>query len=505
MRISPGRAYASFSCVLFIFLPAVATALDFDDTRERIRAGMVENSVPSVAVAVAMDGEIVWEQGFGWADRESRIPANEHAVYSLASISKPITATGIMLLAQSGQVALDAPANDYLGNARLRAYVGDARQATLRSLADHTSGLPYHHQYFYSDEPYEVPAFDVTMLRYGNVIHAPGRFRYTNLGYGVLSHIIERVSGLSYAEFMRREVFMPLGMTRTSAGIGPGLEDFVATRYGRDGLPVPGHRHDTQGDGSVFASAHDLVRFGLFHLKASQYDQKAILTNASIDEMHRRTARSESIRYQDGGYALGFFVYRRNGHRVVEHGGNSAGVSTQMLLFPDTGLAIVVLANSNSGLPADVADHIAGKLLPDWKPSEAPERPEAAPFVVPEALSGVWKGVLRTYMEDRPLELRFMASDEVHARLGDQPVMLVDKPSFESGSFRGRFVGHVGTPEADRSSDRIALELTLREDTLSGEAAVWDLPKGPRSRSRASLSHWVELRRQPLPVARSHP
>src|SRR5438128_3665818 len=118
--------------------------VDISAIRELIRARLVEQSLPSVAVAVARDGTSLWEEGFGWADREHRVPATEHTMYSLASISKPITATGLMVLKELGKLDLDRPINDYLGAAKLNAWIGDAADATVRRVANHTSGLPLH-------------------------------------------------------------------------------------------------------------------------------------------------------------------------------------------------------------------------------------------------------------------------------------------------------------------------------------------------------------------------
>src|SRR5438034_2341809 len=122
----------------------------FGAVRDLIRGRLVEQVVPSLAVAVARDGEILWEEGFGWADRENRVPATEHTMYSLASISKPITATGVMVLKERGKLDLDRPINDYLGEAKLKAWIGDAAEATVRRVANHTSGLPLHWHFFYN-------------------------------------------------------------------------------------------------------------------------------------------------------------------------------------------------------------------------------------------------------------------------------------------------------------------------------------------------------------------
>src|SRR3979490_392869 len=127
---------------LLLFLLGRLYADRFDGVRQSIRRQLVETQAPSIAVAVAKDGRIIWEQGFGWADREKRITADEHTMYSVASISKPITATGLMTLVQAEKINLDRPVNEYLGNARLRGHAGDAAQATVRRVANHSSGLP---------------------------------------------------------------------------------------------------------------------------------------------------------------------------------------------------------------------------------------------------------------------------------------------------------------------------------------------------------------------------
>src|SRR5436190_428058 len=91
----------------------------FDPVRDLIRRQVLARSLPSLAVAVVRGGAIVWEEGFGWADREARRPAGPHTMYSVASVSKPMTATALMVLAGAGKVDLDRPANDYLGGAKL--------------------------------------------------------------------------------------------------------------------------------------------------------------------------------------------------------------------------------------------------------------------------------------------------------------------------------------------------------------------------------------------------
>ncbi|MEX2112703.1 MAG: serine hydrolase domain-containing protein, partial [Pirellulales bacterium] len=291
----------------------------FEPVRERIAKALVDHGIPSISVAVAHQGQIVWEQGFGWADRENRIAASEHTLYSLASISKPITATGLMVLVEQKKLDLDKPVNEYLGVAKLRAHRGDAGQATLRRVANHTAGLPLHYQFFYADEAYRPPTRDETIRRFGNLMTEPGEhYQYSNLGYGVLDYVIERASGQTYVDFMREHVFLPLGLTHMSVDVGPGLEPHQAIRYMPDGRRIPFYEFDHSGASAVYASAHDLARFAMFHLKEHLPDQRAILSDDAIDEMQRPTTASNPGSSYGIGWGSGIHDH---GYRVVQHSG----------------------------------------------------------------------------------------------------------------------------------------------------------------------------------------
>jgi len=192
--------------LLALGLQTAAAADRFDEIRATIRTEVERKSVAALSVAVAQNGRIIWEEGFGWADREKQIKATEHTVYSLASASKPMTAVGLMMLVQAGKIDLDRPVNDYLGAVKLRAQVGDSKDATVRRIANHTSGLPTHWQFYFADEPYRRPPMDETLRRYGILVTPPGeRFEYSNLGFGILDYVIERVSGTRYATYMQQQ------------------------------------------------------------------------------------------------------------------------------------------------------------------------------------------------------------------------------------------------------------------------------------------------------------
>jgi len=412
-------------------------------------------------------------------------------MYSLASISKPITATGLMTLVQAGKVNLDRPVNDCLGGAKLRARIGDAAQATVRRVANHSSGLPLHYQFFYADERHEPPSRDETILRYGNLVTAPGeRYQYSNLGFGILDYVIARVSGRTYEDYMREEVFLKLGLTHTSIGLGPGLERYEAARYGTDGLPIPFYDFDHRGGSAVYASAHDLVRFGLFHLKAHLPDQKAILSDESIDAMHAATISSG----KNSGYGVGWATADLpGGYHVVSHTGGMGGVATTLRLIPSEKLAVVVLCNAGNPLPHRIADEILAAMLPKWKLAQAQPQPAPDKFHPTPELQGSWSGKLVTYKNEIPMSLRILESGDIHAQLGGQMKMLWNDVRWADGFLSGRMSGDIGTEDAGRRPYALNFSLKLRGNVLNGAASAISLPG---RRAGNALSQWVELEKQ---------
>ena len=473
----------------------------FGAVRDMLRKRMVEETVPSLAVAVAQHGEIVWEEGFGWADRESRTPATPHTLYSLASISKPMTATAIMALVEEGLVDLDRPINDYLAHPGVTARTGRAEDATVRRVCDHTSGLPLHYHFFPVDEPHRRPPMEETIRRYGQLVTLPGeRYQYSNIGYGILDHVIARTSGKSYTDFMRERIFLPLGMTRASVDIAPGLEPHAAARYRSDGTRLPFYDFDHPGASAVYCSAHDLVRFGLFHLKARLADQKAILSDASIDRMQAPSSEVPEGAAYGIGWSLGEEV---PGCPLVMHTGGMAGVSTLLALLPSQGVAVAALCNTNSGLAQHAVEAAAGVLVEGLcerlaearaeKEAQAERAKREAPEFRPApALAGEWRGAVHTYEREVPVTLRFRASGDVHVQVGDQLTTLLNEPDFKEGRLTGRTLGDIGTEDAARRPYELRVDLTLRGETLNRAITALSLPG---KRPGNALTQWAELQK----------
>jgi CubicO group peptidase (beta-lactamase class C family) len=241
---------------------------------------------------------------------------------------------------------------------------------------------------------------DETIRRYGILVTAPGEiYQYSNLGYGILGYVISRVSGKSYAQFMQSEIFLPLGMTHTSVGIGKELEEYAAQRYGADQRPVPFYEFDHPAASAIFSSAHDLIRFGMFHLKCHLPDQRRILKDVSIDRMQN----DEDAEYPGKEYRLGFRVIEDDcGYRTASHAGGMEGVSTEIKIVPTENIALVVLCNNRDRRIYDLDNEILAALLPRYAENlmkRGKELEETGPvsFSPLSALLGEWKGEIRTY------------------------------------------------------------------------------------------------------------
>lgn len=463
----------------------------FASVRSKIIKLVEEAKLPSISVAVAKDGKIIWEESFGWANREKKIKATPQTSYSLASISKPITATGVMVLVERGLVDLNMPVDNYLGQAKLTAYEGKASDATVEQLLNHTAGLPSHWHFFYENESPKPPAMDETIRRYGILVNPPGEVHnYSNLGYGILDYLISRVSGKSYTEFMHDEVFLPLGLQHTFVSTAPAPEASVAQRYEADQSPVPFYDSDHRGASAVFSSAHDLVRFGMFHLKNHLGDQAQILKDETIDLMQRHIDK----KLPDVGYKLGWGVNEDdNGYRSVSHGGGMPGVSTGLKIIPSENMAAVVLCNVRNDLTHEISDEIFASLLPKYaenlkeKKAKRDDKKPEKKFSL-ESLGGKWMGEIKTFSGVLPIQMIFQEDGDVHIKIKDQMETLLNNIDWNEGLLQGQFYGEVKTEDTAHVPHIILLDMRLRGKKMSGHVlAMNDYWFG--------LASWIQLSR----------
>ncbi len=500
----PGRALFGVLAVLLVFgfpfnlvaQQATVPNAQFAAVRATILDAVTSGRIPSMSVAVARDGRIIWEESFGWANRERMIAATPHTMYSMASISKPISTTGLMILVDQGKVDLKAPVNTYIAPAQLTAFEGNAADATVTHILNHTSGLPLHYSAFYLDEPgAQPPAFPESVRRYGILVHPPGAvYQYSNFAFGLVDHIITRVSGRPYRDFMKSEVFLPLGMTHTSIDVEPGLEPYAAVRYDSRGNPVPFYVSDHTGASQVYSSAHDLIRFALFHLKHTQSDQKQILTPATIDRMKQDSDPNP----KNDRYGLGWFLKKDEyGYDVVWHTGSMNGTNTMVKFVPAEDLAVVVLINTASDLRQKIPNDIIGTVLPrygeKWKVDRDKPAAPRTPFKPGPELLGDWKGEIRTYEETAPIVMTIQDDGDVHVKIGRQMETLLNRATFEDNFLSGTSFGTIPSADARAHPHNISYRLLLDGRKLSGYAST----EFTADRSYGNFSSYIRLEKQP--------
>ncbi|UCF04953.1 MAG: beta-lactamase family protein [bacterium] len=473
------------------------------NVRSKITAVLDSTGVASITVAVARDGKIVWEEGFGWANREERVEATPHTMYHLASVSKSFTATGLMVLVERRLIDLDRPANEYIGEAKLTAFAGSADEATVKRILFHTAGLPMYWNIFEVGGQYRPPDMGESIKRYGILVTAPGeRYCYSNFGYGILDHIITNVSGTDYADFMKKEVFGPLGMTRTSVLVDSSMVEHVARMYDGKHQPLGPCDFDHRGASAVLSSAHDLVRYGMFHLKERIPEQTPILREETIDRLHRETdpqlpELKETIGFE---CLLGSFgALDIGGYRIDVCTGSMPGASSRLALVPSENLVTVVLCNEMSIDLWEIEKAILGAMLPGFSEaceSEIGHRREESGIstVPPEYFVGSWTGDITTYTGAQPVKLRFSSTGEIDMTINGRaaPLLTIKTPLGEMGFrgdlFKGLFMSSIDTPDAARSPHVVLVEVLYRDGRLTGYAAAVAMNK------RYCLPYWMELR-----------
>ncbi len=462
----------------------------FSKVREMISSQAKDGVVPSIVVAVAEDGEIIWEEGFGWSDVENRVPATPHTMYRLGSISKTIAATGLMILVEEGKVDLDEPASEYLPKGvRLRAFEGEVEDVTVRHLLNNRSGMPAYAECFFEDDPGGPRPFDETVRRYGIVTYPPGQsFIYCNLGYQLVGRIVAHVSGMSYDEFIEKRVLAPLGMTESQVYVGSSLRHPYAFCYTQDLRKIPQYLHGYPGAEDNYSSAHDLIRLTMFHLGDNLPDQEAILSDRSINSMQEKYPPSNRR------YGLGWYLDGdERGFRSVYHGGDGPGVDNIMRLFPEEHIAAVVLCNGECKELYDIQKAIFEAMIPELTEPEpadtsaAEQEPEG-----PDEMYGAWRGHIVAY--DRELEVQ-LEVDSLGTKVivADQPQDDVEvwvlTPSFLLGMFDAR----IPTSDNERYPYRNRLAVVRDGDRLYG--AVSTVSQRVDRAGENELSSRVELRR----------
>jgi CubicO group peptidase (beta-lactamase class C family) len=309
---------------------------------------------PGAALLVLRDGEAVVRRGYGYADLEAGARVTPQTNFRLASISKQFTAAAVLLLAEDGTLRLDDPARRWLPE-----LPASADAITLHHLLTHTSGLVDYEDLMAPDATGQVHDADVLRLlaAHDRLYFAPGSdYRYSNSGYALLALVVERVSGMRYADVLRQRIFQPLGM-RDTVAFEAGVSTVARRAYGYSFDNGTWRRTDQSstsavlGDGGIYASIDDLAKWD-----AALYDDR-LLSDASralVFAAHTPTDETDVDAY---GYG-----WRLHGD-TVWHSGETVGFRNVIVRWPNRRLTVVVLSNRNDPEPYRLALKIAALSL----------------------------------------------------------------------------------------------------------------------------------------------
>lgn len=312
--------------------------------------------IPGVVVGVVSDQNLVWARGFGHANLEAKTPMTPQTKFRMASHSKLFTATAIMQLREQGKLRLDDPVSQYLPWFAVKPAGDDDGPITIEHLLTHSSGLPREAADHWTT--YQFP--NETELRAlmpdrQAAFPAETRWKYSNLAYTLAGMVIERVTGESWASYITKNIYQPLGMTSSSVDQNvPGLATGYTRRMpdgSRSVLPFVDAKGMAAATG-ITSTVEDMARFVAAQFRRGVRGGDRILSTASLREMHR-VRMLENTWTQGNG--VGFAVSRMRDKLFVGHGGGYPGYTTQTWIQLDSKVGVIVLTNTNDSDPNGIA------------------------------------------------------------------------------------------------------------------------------------------------------
>lgn len=306
--------------------------------------------IPGFALAVAVDGKIVWSEAFGYADVEGKRPATPETQFRIGSVSKPLTADAVAQLYEAGKLDLDAPVQRYVPT-----FPDKGAPITTRLLGGHLAGIRhYQGDEFTLNKPYATVTAALAIFQNDSLVASPGtRYSYSSYGFNLISAVVEGASGEQFLSYVSRHVFTPLGMTHTAPDKNDSLIPNRTRFYERtdSGTFVPSPTVDNSykwAGGGFLSTAEDLVKFGSAHLSPGYL--KAATLELLFTPQHTSSGEATP-------YGIGWFVSTDTlGHRYVYHGGGSVGGTTAFGVDRDSRVVIALVTNLGSARLAPVQE-----------------------------------------------------------------------------------------------------------------------------------------------------
>jgi serine beta-lactamase-like protein LACTB, mitochondrial len=334
-----------FTCiVLFVFTQCSknpnekAIAL----SRDSVAAFMDKQKIPGASVTIYKDGKMIWSEGFGFADLEQDVPVYPSKTkFRIGSISKALTAAGLGKLHEQQKIILDSSLYYYLPDFPKKIY-----RPTVRQLAGHLAGFRHYKgsSEFHNKDNYPTVVDGLAMFKDEPLLFEPGtKFEYTTHGFNLLSAVMEKASKDNFLSFMNNEIFRPLGLMNTQADVNDSIIENRTRFYElRNGRWVNGPYVDNSykwAGGGLISTSEDIAKFGNALLTNEFLKKETIDLLITPQKLSDGTTADYGMGFASGKDDKGIFQFG--------HSGGSVGGTSNMAVYPDKKIVVVVLTNQS--------------------------------------------------------------------------------------------------------------------------------------------------------------
>jgi len=361
------------------------------------------NDIGGVVVAVVKDGKLLFAKGYGYADVEKKIPISpEHTLFRPGSISKLFTWTAVMQQVELGKLDLDRDVNNYL---EFKVPQKFGKPLTLRDIMTHRSGFEETVKDLIVASDQDIRPLDEYLRSHMPAqIFAPGAVpAYSNYATTLAAHIVERISGQQFDDYVEQHIFKPLGMTHASfrQPLPESLKPFMSNGYERSSqAPKPFENIQVAPAGSLSVSAEEISHFMIAHLQNGKYGEFEILRPETAEQMH---ARQSGWPAAMNAMALGFYEEAHNGHRIIGHGGDTELFHSDLHLILDSNVGFFVSYNSAGKGEGSLRGYLFNQFMDRYFPYTLPADP-ALPSAAQDAAS-----VAGPYKSDRGFQTNILS------------------------------------------------------------------------------------------------
>jgi CubicO group peptidase (beta-lactamase class C family) len=336
--------------------------------------------IPGVSVGIVRDQDLIWNNGYGYSNFETKRPADADTLYSICSISKLFTSIGIMQLRDANKLTLRDSVGDHLEWFDITQAHDDSGPITIESLLTHSSGLPRESDFPYwggPDFPFPTRQQMIEKLKTQRTLYPAQRhYQYSNLALSLAGEIVKERSGQEYQAYIEANILDPLGLSSTRTYYPEKMRgDELAIGYtglGRSGTREPVNPFFTRGitpAAGFTSSVNDLARFASWQFRLLEEGGEGVLHANTLREMHRVHWIDDDKGWMFG---LGFEIWRVGEITVVGHGGGCPGYITNFLMTPKKKIAIVALTNASDGRAKHVAQNMLKTISAALKKAETP-------------------------------------------------------------------------------------------------------------------------------------